>query len=125
MTDLGHPLWTGNRATEAPRCRSYVPGHGVHPLRVQLTTSSPDEDWAAVVVMGAVDDVVTVAVGDELRRYRNHDAGRLVELVARVGADALLNLRYGLLFLRSWPRESDAAFSVQPAGDPPQPCRPR
>ena len=57
--------------------------------------------WTPVVVMGAVGDVLTVACGAELRRYRNHDTGRLVDLVDTTGPDALLNERYGLLFLRT------------------------
>jgi hypothetical protein len=84
-------------------CTSHAAGHAVHPARVLLCDNSPDEAWTPVLVMGAVDDVLTVACGAELRRYRNHDAGRLLDLAHTTGPDALLNERYGLLFLRTWP----------------------
>jgi hypothetical protein len=54
--------------------------------------------------------------------YRNHDTGRLVDLVDTTGPDALLNERYGLLFLRTWPQDPASVFSLQPADQPPHPC---
>ena len=72
--------------------------------------------------MGAVGDVLTVACGAELRRYRNHDPGRLLDLAAVTGPDALLNERYGLLFLRTWPQDAASVFSLQEADRPPHPC---
>ncbi|MBB3086686.1 hypothetical protein [Geodermatophilus sabuli] len=73
--------------------------------------------------MGAVDDVVTLAVGDELQRHRNHDTGRMAALVREDGPEAFLHTRLGLLFLRSWPRDAGSVFSLQPADQPPVPCR--
>ena len=105
------------------RCTSHAAGHAVHPTRVLLCDNSPDDAWTPVVVMGAVDDVLTVACGAELRRYRNHDTGRLLDLADTTGPDALLNERYGLLFLRTWPQDAASAFSLQPADQPPHPCR--
>jgi hypothetical protein len=105
------------------RCTSHAAGHAVHPTRVLLCDNSPDDAWTPVVVMGAVGDVLTVACGAELRRYRNHEAGRLLDLVDTTGPDALLNERYGLLFLRTWPQDAASVFSLQPADQPPHPCR--
>ncbi|TFV62275.1 hypothetical protein E4P41_07885 [Geodermatophilus sp. DF01-2] len=121
--DLGSSFGTGRRASGQATCSSYAAGHAVHPVRLQLSDGSPDDAWAPAVVMGAVGDVLTVACGTELRRYRNHDAGRVVDLVAAVGPDAMLNLRYGLLFLHAWPREPGSVFCLQPADEPPHPCR--
>ncbi|SET22977.1 hypothetical protein [Geodermatophilus poikilotrophus] len=104
-------------------CTSHAAGHAVHPTRVLLCDTSPDDAWTPVVVMGAVGDVLTVACGAELRRYRNHGTGGLLDLVDATGPDALLNERYGLLFLRSWPQDAAAVFSLQPADQPPHPCR--
>ena len=106
------------------RCDSRAAGHAVHPVHLRLCDGSKDDDWSAVVVMGAVGDVVTLACGEELRRHRNHDAGRLLHLVAQAGPDAVLNLRYGLLFLRTWPRDPASVFSLQPADHLPHPCSP-
>ncbi|MGK5112037.1 hypothetical protein [Geodermatophilus sp. CPCC 205506] len=121
--DPGSSVGEGGRALQGAGCDSCAAGHGVHPRRVQLCDGGPDDDWSAVVVMGAVGDVLTVAAGEELRRYRNHDAGRLTQLVDEVGSDALLNRRFGLLFLRTWPRDAGAVFSLQSADQPPSPCQ--
>lgn len=121
MTDRELEPSAGSRTRPAP-CASTAAGHGVHPTRVLLCDSTPDDAWTPVVVMGAVGDVVTVACGAELRRYRNHDPGRLLDLAAVTGPDALLNERYGLLFLRTWPQDATAVFSLQQADRPPHPC---
>ncbi len=122
MTD--HELEpTAASSSRTVSCTSHAAGHAVHPTRVLLCDNGPDDVWAPVVVMGAVGNVLTVACGAELRRYRNHGAGRLLDLVVTTGPDALLNERYGLLFLRTWPQDAAAVFSLQPADQPPHPCR--
>ncbi len=122
MTDRQFGPTTANGSRSA-RCSSHAAGHGAHPARVLLCDNGPDDAWTPVVVMGAVDDVLTVACCAELRRYRNHDAGRLLDLVDTTGPDALLHERYGLLFLRTWPQDAASVFSLQPADQPPHPCR--
>jgi hypothetical protein len=114
---------TAASSSRTVSCTSHAAGHAVHPTRVLLCDNGPADVWAPVVVMGAVGNVLTVACGAELRRYRNHGAGRLLDLVDTTGPDALLNERYGLLFLRTWPQDAAAVFSLQPADQPPQPCR--
>ena len=114
---------TAASSSRTVSCTSHAAGHAVHPTRVLLCDNGPDDAWTPVVVMGAVGDVLTVACGAELRRYRNHGAGRLLELVDTTGPDALLNERYGLLFLRTWPQDAAAVFSLLPADQPPHPCR--
>ena len=113
---------TAERGSRTARCTSHAAGHAVHHARVLLCDTSPDEAWSPVVVMGALGDVLTVACGAELRRYRNHDTRRLLDLADVTGPDALLNERYGLLFLRTWPQDRASVFSLQPAGQPPHPC---
>lgn len=122
MTDRESEPTAPSTARTTP-CTSHAAGHGVHPTRVLLCDNSPDDAWTPVVVMGAVGDVLTVACGAELRRYRNHDPGRLLRLADTTGPDALLNERYGLLFLRTWPQDAASVFSLQPADQPPHPCR--
>jgi hypothetical protein len=118
------PTAGGSRSTRPVRCISRAAGHTPHPVHLRLCDSSPDGDWAPAVVMGGIGDVVTLARGEELRRHRNHDTAGLLDLVADVGPDAMLNLRYGLLFLRSWPRRAEAVFSLQSADRLPHPCCP-
>jgi hypothetical protein len=72
--------------------------------------------------MGAVGGVVGVACGAELRRYRDHESGRLLDLAGTTGPDALLHERYGLLLLRTWPQDAASVFTLQPADQLPQPC---
>jgi hypothetical protein len=114
---------TAARSSRTTLCGSHAPGHAVQPTRVLLCDGSPDDAWTPVVVMGAAGDVLTLACGPELRRYRNHEAGRLLDLVDTTGPDALLNERYGLLFLRTWPQDAASVFSLQPADQPPHLCR--
>ena len=114
---------TAASSSRTVSCASHAAGHAVHPTRVLLCDNSPDDAWTPVVVMGAVGDVLTVGCGAELHRYRNHGAGRLLDLVDTTGPDALLNERYGLLFLRAWPQDAAAVFSLHPADQPPHPCR--
>jgi hypothetical protein len=114
---------TAARSGRTTLCTSHAPGHAVQPTRVLLCDSTPDDAWTPVVVMGAVGEVLTLACGAELRRYRNHEAGRLLDLADTTGPDALLNERYGLLFLRTWPQDAASVFSLQPADQPPHPCR--
>jgi hypothetical protein len=116
-----HP---GPSRVQAPSsCRRHARGHAPHPAHVQLCQNDTAENWQSVLVMGAVGDVVTLAAGDELRRYRNHDAGALAALVQEQGPGGFLNTRVGLLFLHSWPRDPGAVFSLQPAEQAPVPCR--
>lgn len=112
------------RSPGSVRCDSRAAGHAVHPVHLRLCRSGPGDAWAPMIIMGAVGDVVTLASGAELLRYRNHDAPGLLARAAGVGADALLNLRYGLLFLRGRPGDPAAVFSLQPAGHLPHPCTP-
>lgn len=124
MTDRElEPTAGSTRSARPVQCASHAAGHAAHPTRVLLCDNSPGDAWTAVVVMGAVGDVLTVACGAELGRYRNHDAGRLLELADATGPDALLNERYGLLFLRTWPQDAGSVFSLQPADQPPSLCR--
>ncbi|MGY1632261.1 hypothetical protein ACI784_11215 [Geodermatophilus sp. SYSU D01186] len=115
-----HP---GSSRVETPiPCRRLARGHAPHPAHVRLAQAD-DAHWQPVVVMGAVGDVVTLAVGDELQRHRNHDTGHLADLVREAGPEAFVNTRLGLLFLHSWPRDAGSVFSLQPADQPPVPCR--
>ncbi|SFL38544.1 hypothetical protein [Geodermatophilus ruber] len=123
MSDHLEPHPAACRVDSTSTCRRYARGHAPHPVLVQLAQSGPDEHRLPVIVMGAVGDVVTVAAGDELRRYRNHEAARITEVTRATGPEALLNTHHGVLFLRSWPRDRGAVFSLQPADEVTESCR--
>ncbi|WP_143425113.1 hypothetical protein [Geodermatophilus pulveris] len=105
-------------------CAVRVAGHAVHPTRLRRCLDRPAATRVPVVVLGAVGDVVTLACGAELRRYRNHDSGRLLSLAAGAGPRVLLDERYALLFVRTGPRDAGSVFSLQPADHLPHPCAP-
>ncbi|NEK57020.1 hypothetical protein GCU56_03925 [Geodermatophilus sabuli] len=123
MSDRELESPSGRRTPGLTRCGSHAPGHAPHPARVQLCRDDAAEHWEVVIVMGAVDDVVTLALGADLQRWRNHDAAHLAAQVRDCGPAAFLNTRLGLLFLRAWPRDQSAVFSLQPAEHPAAPCR--
>lgn len=124
MSDLHEPPLGGQgRPTPArARCHRYGPGHTPDLVRVQLARMSRPEEWCQVVVLSTRDDVVTLAVDDELADYRSHDAGLLSALVAEHGAGAMLNAEHGLLFLAPRADGASPIFSLQAAAEPAHPC---
>ena len=104
------------------QCRRYSAGHTPHVIQVRLCHESPADDWLQVVVLGAVGDVLTLADGDRLRRYRNHEAAYLAAVAERVGAEARFNVRYRALFLQPWPDGARSVFHLQDVDDPPLRC---
>lgn len=124
MPDLTEPPFSARPPARTPReCRSHAQGHTPHVIQVRLCHESPDAHWLRVVVMDAGGEVITLAVGDELRSYRNHEADRLAAVVTSVGAEALFNVQRGVLFLRPWPGGARSVFSVQAAERPLGECR--
>ena len=103
-------------------CSRRTAGHAPHRTAILLCHTGELAEWRSVVVLGVHDDVVTLADGDELGRYRNHAPGALAEAVAEAGAEAHLNTRFGYLFLGSWPRDPEAVFSLVPADQPHLAC---
>ena len=101
------------------RCGSHHRGHTPHFIQVrQCHTRSLEDDWRRVVVMDVVSGAVVLANGGRLRRYRNHEARYLRAVVASVGAEAMLNTNYGVLFMRPWPHGARSVFSLADAARP-------
>ncbi|MGY1592303.1 hypothetical protein ACI79D_10040 [Geodermatophilus sp. SYSU D00708] len=123
MADHLEPYPGPSRVEHSTACDRRARGHAPHPVHVRLCQNDPAEHWQAVLVMGAVGDVVTLAAGHELQRYRNHDTGALTARVQEQGPGGFLNTRVGLLFLHSWPGDAGAVFSLQSAQQAPVPCR--
>lgn len=103
-------------------CSRRTAGHTPHRTAILLCHTGAPSDWHPVFVLGVADDVVTLADGDELVRFRNHAPLVLARAVAEAGPEAHLNTRFGYLFLRSWPRDPEAVFSLRPADRPEEPC---
>ncbi|WP_029433101.1 hypothetical protein [Blastococcus sp. URHD0036] len=103
-------------------CTRRTAGHTPHRTTILLCHTGALAEWQPVHVMGVDDGVVTLAVGDELQRFRNHAPEALAAAVAEGGAEAHVNTRFGYLFLASWPRDPEAVFSLCPADRPCPPC---
>ena len=103
-------------------CPRRTAGHTPHRTTILLCHTGALAEWRSVFVLGVHDDVVTLADGDEIARFRNHAPEALAEAVAAAGPAAHLNSRFGYLFLASWPRDPEAVFSLCPADQPFPPC---
>ncbi len=106
----------------ATACTRRSAGHSPHRATILLCHTGALAEWRPVFVLGVEDGVVTLADGDELVRFRNHDTDALVRAVRDAGPEAHLNTRFGYLFLASWPRDAEAVFSLGPADRPCPPC---
>ena len=105
------------------RCQSHRRGHTPHFIQVRRCHShSAEDDWRRVVVMDVTSDAVALADRDRLRHYRNHEACYLRAVISSVGAEAMLNTAYGVLFLRRWPTGARAVFSLADAAHPLAKC---
>ena len=69
--------WPDHNDPEA--CDLYLPGHHTHWIQARMA-SAERQRWGRLVAVD--DDVVTVAYLDGVRRYRNHQAETLLNIVA-------------------------------------------
>ena len=125
MPDIHEPPFAMRATPPArARCASYFNGHTPHWIPALRSRRSPDEAWQRVVVMTVLGDEVALAVGDELRRYRNHEPAYLDWVVREVGAEAELNTEFHYLFLRPRTDGARSVFSLLPADREPHECHP-
>jgi hypothetical protein len=103
---------SGRAARVREICTRRSAGHSPHRSSILLCHTGALAEWHQVLVLDVSDGVITLAVGDELQRFRNHDPEALAAAVAAAGPQAHLNTRFGYLFLASWPREAEAVFSL-------------
>ena len=115
------PLPDTGAHTAVP-CSRRAAGHTPHRATILLCHTGALAEWRSVFVLGVDDDGVTLADGDEVVRFRNHDPAALARAVVEAGPEAHLNTRFGYLFLASWPRDPEAVFSLGPADRPCPPC---
>jgi len=74
---------TAKKATKVYMCELYQAGHTVHHIQANRSAGEPHRHGTLTEVLG---NVITVDFGHEVRRYRNHDPGRLVDIVGIRGA---------------------------------------
>jgi hypothetical protein len=100
-------------------CSSHHPGHTVHWIQALHTANKPQaarRTWPGTI-RGIDGEVVTIARGRRLHRYRNHDPERLAAVVAGVGRRVSLNDQYSIMRVGSY------CFSVaRDRGVPLEPC---
>ena len=83
-------------------CGSYLPGHQVHPIQARLAAAELDDSPTGQVV--AIDERgIHVLVGDEIRRYTNHDRDEARQALAEHGPEVRVQERHGLLWFDTRP----------------------
>jgi hypothetical protein len=95
------------------RCELYQAGHTVHFIQVNRSAGEPDRQGKLTEV---AENVITIDFGDQIKRYRNHDPDRLVDIVG-IGRTVRVCERY--VILRG---NGGYCFSIQDADEPWVPC---
>jgi len=105
------------RRQRPEECDLYLPGHHTH--WIQLRKASAERHrWGRLVAVD--DDVITVAYIDRIGRYRNHQAGKLLD-VAAPGTKVAVCERYRILRVDVDQRTSEC-FCIAVVGDSWTPC---
>lgn len=84
---------TAKKATKVYMCELYRAGHTVHHIQANRSAGEPHRHGTLTEVLG---NIITVDFGDEIRRYRNHDPDRLVDIVG-IGRSVEVCERYVIL----------------------------
>ena len=107
---------------EPARCTRFGRGHTVHWIQANGSVRDP-----GVVEHGVVTRVdfgmIEVRIGDELRRFRNHDTTTFHRLVRQLGRSVVIQDRWGLLKVPG--PDGDQCFSISAESEPWTPCTPR
>jgi hypothetical protein len=101
------------------RCTLYVPGHTVHFIQAIHSAGEPRRPRSGhIVEIGS--GVVTVDLGGELRRFRNHETARIRDLVRERGPE--VNVDEGWSILRVPKSDGAYCFSIASADEPRRRC---
>jgi hypothetical protein len=76
-------------------CQSYRPGHSVH--WIQAGKSRDDGQRVPGRIVDISGDLVVVSTAEGIRRYRNHDPGRLELLARKYGAGVAIQGHWSIL----------------------------
>ncbi len=109
-------------AAKEPRrpkpCRSYAPGHTVHPIQWKKGSTDPGTKVRGRILDIDDEQLVVVVAGERLA-FRNHDLDRARDLLEVVGPEVDLQTRWSLLWFGS------SLVSISPADRGAlAPCRP-
>jgi hypothetical protein len=104
---------TAKNAAKVYMCELYQAGHTVHHIQANRSAGEPHRQGMLTEVLG---NVITVDFGSEIRRYRNHDPDRLVDIVGISGSVGVCE-RY--VILRG---NGGYCFSILDADKPWIPC---
>jgi len=102
-----------DESSQVYRCELYQAGHTVHHIQALRSHGQPHRQGT---LTGVVGNVLTVDFGDEIKRYCNHDTGRLVDLV---GIGGKVRVCQGYVILRG---AGNYCFSILDADEPWIPC---
>jgi len=104
---------TAKNSTKVYMCELYQAGHTVHHIQANRSAGAPHRQGTLTEILG---NVISVDFGDEIRRYRNHDPDRLVDIVG-IGGSVGVCERY--VILRG---NRGYCFSILDADEPWVPC---
>lgn len=108
----------GSRNSQQPvECDLYLPGHRTHWIQLRRA-SAQRHRWGRLVAVD--DDVISVAYLDDVARYRNHQAGNLLD-VAAPGTKVAVSERYRMLRVDVAQRTSKC-FCIAVGDDSWTPC---
>jgi hypothetical protein len=102
---------------KARRCQLYQDGHTVHYIQANRSAGRPHRKGQLINVDG---HDITIDFGDEIKRYRNHHADQLLEVV---GIGGLAKVCEEYVILRSpIDHYQNHCFSISSVDDPWVPC---
>ena len=97
-------------------CQLYIPGHSVHWIQAKKSYGEPHREGRLTAVDG---DIVTVDFGDEVKKYRQCDPDRLLDIVG-IGGGVGVCERYSIL--RTPSRDGHYVFCIADVDEPWVPC---
>ena len=98
------------------KCQLYLAGHTVHYIQAIHSVGEVHREGS---LMASNCNVITVDFGDELKKYRNHEVERLVEIVG-IGGNVRICESY--VILRFPQGGGNACFSISEIDEPWIPC---
>lgn len=108
--------------TELPlprSCRLYKPGYTVHFIQAKPSREDEESPPISGTVVGFDGGSVIVELQVGVRRYRNHDTGRLAAMIDRFGPTLLVQERWRIMRLE----DCGYCFSIALPVDEWHPCR--
>jgi hypothetical protein len=106
-------LGTQRRNSKPPKCDLYIARHVVHWIQALRSHDVQNRRGRLAAVDG---NVITADFNGDIQLYRNHEPGRLLEIIG-IGGTVIVCNRYRLL-----KSGGGSCFSIADAEDPWRPC---